>query len=651
MSDLDRMKELIRILNEAGKAYYQQNKEVMSNLEYDKMYDELLKLEKETKTVLSNSPTIHVGYELMTALEKEAHPSPMLSLDKTKQPDQLASWLNGHEGIMSWKLDGLTIVLTYEHGELVKAVTRGNGEVGEVVTNNAKVFVNVPRNIAYEGTLVIRGEAIIPYSDFYKMNEEIEDVDSQYKNPRNLCSGSVRQLNNEITAKRHVHFYAFSIGDVEDVDFHNSFEAKLDWAQSLGFDVVEHIRVTEDTVKKEIEEFSKKIEHFDLPSDGLVLTYDDLAYGKSLGRTAKFPRDSIAFKWADETADTKLTEIEWSPSRTGLINPVAIFEPVELEGTTVSRASLHNLSVMEELKLGIGDEIVVYKANMIIPQVAENKTQSGNIKIPCTCPACGGETKIEDENGIRTLMCTNEFCSAKKIKSFSHFVSRDAMNVDGLSEATLQKMIDVGLLNEIYDLFTLKDHKEEILELEGFGEKSYENLVNAIEQSKKVALANFIYSLGIPNVGLSNAKLICKHFKEDFDEIKQAGEEDYIVIDQIGPMIAQAMVSYFHTPHNQEILKHLSQYVQFEKKEQTQTEQILEGKTFVVTGSLKHFTNRKQLKEEIEQMGGKVTGSVSKKTNYLINNDKDSQSSKNQKAKELEIPILNEEDFLKLIGR
>ena len=651
MSDLDRMKELIMILNEAGKAYYQQNKEVMSNLEYDKMYDELLKLEKETKTVLSNSPTIHVGYELMTALEKEAHPSPMLSLDKTKQPDQLASWLNGHEGIMSWKLDGLTIVLTYEHGELVKAVTRGNGEVGEVVTNNAKVFVNVPRNIAYEGTLVIRGEAIIPYSDFYKMNEEIEDVDSQYKNPRNLCSGSVRQLNNEITAKRHVHFYAFSIGDVEDVDFHNSFEAKLDWAQSLGFDVVEHIRVTEDTIKKEIEEFSKKIEYFDLPSDGLVLTYDDLSYGKSLGRTAKFPRDSIAFKWADETADTKLTEIEWSPSRTGLINPVAIFEPVELEGTTVSRASLHNLSVMEELKLGIGDEIVVYKANMIIPQVAENKTQSGNIKIPCTCPACGGETKIEDENGIRTLICTNEFCSAKKIKSFSHFVSRDAMNVDGLSEATLQKMIDVGLLNEIYDLFTLKDHKEEILELEGFGEKSYENLVNAIEQSKKVVLANFIYSLGIPNVGLSNAKLICKHFKEDFDAIKQAGEEDYIVIDQIGPMIAQAMVSYFHTPHNQEILKHLLQYVEFEKKEEVQTEQILEGKTFVVTGSLKHFTNRKQLKEEIEQMGGKVTGSVSKKTDYLINNDKASQSSKNQKAKELEIPILNEEDFLKLIGR
>ena len=573
MNDLERMKELIQILNEAGKAYYQQDKEVMSNLEYDKMYDELLELEKKTNTVLSNSPTIHVGYELMTSLEKEAHPSPMLSLDKTKEPDQLAAWLSGHDGILSWKLDGLTIVLTYEHGELVKAVTRGNGEVGEVVTNNARVFDNVPRHISYDGTLVIRGEAIIPYSYFYKMNEEIEDVDSQYKNPRNLCSGSVRQLNNEITAKRHVHFYAFSVSDIEGMDFNNSFEQKLDWAASLGFDVVEHIRVTEDTIRGEIEEFSKKIEHFDLPSDGLVLVYDDLAYGKSLGRTAKFPRDSIAFKWADETAETTLTEIEWSPSRTGLINPVAIFEPVELEGTTVSRASLHNISVMEELQLGIGDEIVVYKANMIIPQLAENKTKSGNIEIPHTCPACGGETKIEDENGIRTLVCTNEFCSAKKIKSFSHFVSRDAMNVDGLSEATLQKMIDVGLLNEIYDIFTLKDHKEEILELEGFGEKSYQNLINAINDSKQPALANFIYSLGIPNVGLSNAKLICKHFKEDFNAIREADAEDFIAIDQIGPMIAEAMVSYFHTPHNQKILEQLLQYVQ--SQDQCQRKQTI----------------------------------------------------------------------------
>ena len=651
MDKSERIKDLVELLNKANKAYYQEANEIMTNFEYDKLYDELVGLEKETGMVLSNSPTVNVGYQVVSQLPKEQHNSPMLSLDKTKEVGALADFAGDRKCLLSWKMDGLTVVLTYENGELVKALTRGKGDIGEVVTNNARVFENVPRHIAYQGTLVIRGEAIIPYSDFYKMNEEIEDVDSQYKNPRNLCSGSVRQLNNEITAKRHVHFYAFSVSDVEGMDFDNSFEKKLDWAASLGFDVVEHIRVTEDTIRDEIEEFSKKIEQFDLPSDGLVLVYDDLAYGKSLGRTAKFPRDSIAFKWADETAETTLTEIEWSPSRTGLINPVAIFEPVELEGTTVSRASLHNISVMEELQLGIGDEVVVYKANMIIPQLAENKTKSGNIEIPHTCPACGGETKIEDENGIRTLVCTNEFCSAKKIKSFSHFVSRDAMNVDGLSEATLQKMIDVGLLNEIYDLFTLKDHKEEILELEGFGEKSYQNLINAINDSKQPALANFIYSLGIPNVGLSNAKLICKHFKEDFNAIREADAEDFIAIDQIGPMIAEAMVSYFHTPHNQKILEQLLQYVQFEKKEESKTEQILEGKTFVVTGSLDHFDNRKQLKEEIEQMGGKVTGSVSKKTDYLINNDKMSQSSKNKKAMELNIPILSEEDFLNLIGR
>lgn len=651
MNSLDRMKELIQILNEAGQAYYQENREIISNLEYDKLYDELLELEKESKTVLSNSPTIHVGYELMTALEKETHPSLMLSLDKTKDAGELGAWLQGHDGILSWKLDGLTIVMTYENGELQKAVTRGNGEVGEVVTNNARVFVNIPRRISYEGRLVIRGEAVIPYSVFYKMNEEIEDVDSQYKNPRNLCSGSVRQLNNEITAKRNVHFYGFSIGDVEGVDFHNSLEEKILWAKSLGFDMAEYVRVDENSVLKAVEQFAKKIETFDLPSDGLVLTYDDIAYGKSLGRTAKFPKDSIALKWADETAVTKLTDIEWSPSRTGLINPVAIFDPVDLEGTTVSRASLHNLSVMEELELGINDEIKVYKANMIIPQVAENLTKSGKIEIPEVCPACGGKTEVAKDHGIKTLVCPNEFCSAKKIKSFSHFVSRDAMNVDGLSEATLKKMIDRGLLKELYDLFTLKDHKEEILEMDGFGEKSYDNLICAIEAARQVPLANFIYSLGIPNVGLSNAKLICRHFEDDFSMIRKAEVEELTAIDQIGPMIGEAMVSYFRTSHRREMLDRLLTYIQFERKEEDAIEQILEGKTFVVTGSLNHFENRKQLKDEIEQLGGKVTGSVSKKTDYLINNDKASTSSKNKKAKELQIPILSEEDFLEMIKK
>lgn len=649
MNSLDRMKELIKILNDAGKAYYQENREIISNYEYDQMYDELLKLEAETKTVLSNSPTIHVGYELITALEKEAHPSPMLSLDKTKEPEELAKWLGDQEGLLSWKLDGLTIVLTYENGELTKAVTRGNGEVGEVVTNNARVFVNIPRKISYQGNLVIRGEAVIPYSVFHKMNQEIDNVDSQYKNPRNLCSGSVRQLNNEITAKRNVHFYGFSVGDVEDVDFHNSLEEKILWAKDLGFDMVEYKKVDRENVVEAIQGFSEKIQNYDLPSDGLVLAFDDIAYGRSLGRTAKFPKDSIAFKWADETADTKLLEIEWSPSRTGLINPVAIFEPVELEGTTVSRASLHNISVMEELELGIGDEITVYKANMIIPQLAENKTKSGHIEIPDCCPACGGETKIESDHGIKTLVCTNEFCSAKKIKSFSHFVSRDAMNVDGLSEATLEKMIDRGFLKELDDLFTISRYKEDILQMDGFGEKSYENLIHAIERSRTVPLANFIYSLGIPNVGLSNAKLICRHFQDDLKAICEAKVEDFTAIDQIGPMIGEAMVSYFQTAHNQEVLNRLLQWIQFEKKEEILQEQILEGKTFVITGSLNQFDNRKQLKEKIEQLGGKATGSVSKKTDYLINNDKESTSSKNKKAKELGVPILSEEDFLQMI--
>ncbi|MGI6499449.1 MAG: NAD-dependent DNA ligase LigA [Anaerostipes sp.] len=649
VNKIQRMKELIQILNEASEAYYQKNQEIMSNFEYDKLYDELGELEKDTKTVLSNSPTVHVGYELLTNLEKEAHPSPMLSLDKTKEVDALASWLGNQKGLLSWKLDGLTVVLTYENGELSKAVTRGNGEIGEVITNNAKVFVNLPRKIAYENTLVIRGEAVILYSDFKKMNEEMPDVESQYKNPRNLCSGSVRQLNNEITAQRKVHFYGFSVGDVGDVDFHNSMEKKIAWARELGFDMVDYKAVTSDTISDAVQDFADKMPEHDAPSDGLVLLYDDIAYGRSLGRTAKFPRDSIAFKWADETAKTKLTEIEWSPSRTGLINPVAIFDPVELEGTTVSRASLHNLSVMGELELGIGDDITVYKANMIIPQLAENFTKSNHIDIPKTCPACGGQTKVESENGIKTLVCTNEFCSAKKLKLFSHFVSRDALNVDGLSEATLDKMIQGGMLEDLYDIFTLEQYKDTIINMEGFGEKSYENLISAIHGAKTVLLPNFIYSLGIANVGLSNAKLICSHFEDDFDAIRKADVDDFIAIDGIGPMIGQAMKGYFALPNNQKTVDKLLEYLDIQKREKSSAEKILEGKVFVITGSLNEYTNRKALKEHIEELGGKVTGSVTGKTDYLINNDTTSTSSKNKKAKDLGVSIISEEDFIEMI--
>ena len=649
MNDLDRMKELIHTLNEAGKAYYQQNKEVMSNLEYDKMYDELLELEKKTNTVLSNSPTIHVGYELMTVLEKEAHPSPMLSLDKTKEPDQLATWLNGQEGILSWKLDGLTIVLTYEHGKLLKAVTRGNGEVGEVVTNNARVFENVPRRIAYQGTLVIRGEAIIPYSDFYKMNEEIEDVDSQYKNPRNLCSGSVRQLNNEITARRNVRFYAFTLVSADGVDFHNSRARQFEWLKEQGFDVVEYRTVTASTLDEAMEYFSTAITENDFPSDGLVALYDDIAYGESLGRTAKFPHNAIAFKWQDEVRETTLSYIEWSASRTGLINPVAVFEPVELEGTTVSRASVHNISIMESLELGEGDRITVYKANMIIPQIADNLTRSGVKHIPEHCPVCGGPTKIRQINDVKSLYCTNPDCQAKKIKSFTLFVSRDALNIDGLSEATLEKFISMGFIHEYADMFHLEAHKDAIVKMEGFGQKSYDNLIASVKKASQTTLPRVIYGLGIAGIGLANAKMLCRHFRYDFKAMRNSGLEELTAVDGIGEVLARAWMDYFADKKNNDMVDRLLEELSIEEEPVQEGEKPFEGLTFVITGSVEHFANRKELQELIESKGGKASGSVTSKTAYLINNDTTSNSSKNKKAKELGIPIISEKDFLEML--
>ncbi len=649
MNKTERIKELIQILNEAGKAYYQESREIMSNLEYDALYDELVALEQETGVVYGNSPTVNVGYELLSELPKEAHDSPMLSLDKTKEPEALRSWLDGKEGILSWKLDGLTIVLTYREGKLYKAVTRGNGEVGEVITNNARTFKNVPATIPFLGELVIRGEAVIKYTDFEKINAAIEDVEAKYKNPRNLCSGSVRQLNNEITAKRNVNFFAFNLVSAEGRESVTVTE-NFAWLQSLGFDVVEYKKVNPENIVDTVSWFSEQIQSMDIPSDGLVLTYDDIAYGRSLGRTAKFPRHSIAFKWADELANTHLLEVEWSPSRTGLINPVAIFEPVELEGTTVSRASLHNISILESLELGIGDEISVYKANMIIPQVAENFTKSGNLPYPSHCPACGGETEVRDTNGVKALYCTNKLCSAKKIKLFAHFVGRDAMNMDGLSEATLDKMIEKEFIAELPDLFHLEKYAEEIKEMEGFGEKSCTNMLASIEKSRKVLMPNFLFSLGILNIGLANAKLICKEFSYDFNRIRQAAMEELVVIDGIGEVIAQSVIDYFQNEHNKKMVDALLEEVELLVPEMSENAQSLEGKTFVITGSVNHFKNRNELKAKIEELGGKVTGSVSAKTDYLINNDNTSTSSKNKKAKELGIPILTEEDFLDLIS-
>lgn len=643
---MTRMKELVSKLNEASKAYYAEDREIMSNFEYDRLYDELEKLEEELGVVLSDSPTVNVGYEAVEELPKEQHETPMLSLGKTKSREELQDWLQGKPAILSWKLDGLTVVLTYNAGKLAKAVTRGNGEVGEVITNNARTFKNLPVSIAYQGELVLRGEAVITYSDFEKINAQIADADAKYKNPRNLCSGSVRQLNNEITAQRNVRFYAFSLVKAEGVDFANSRKAQFDFLKEQGFEVVESVLVTPETIQDAISGFEKKIEAYDIPSDGLVLTYEDIAYGQSLGRTAKFPRDAIAFKWADEIKETILKEMEWSPSRTGLINPVAIFEPVELEGTTVSRASVHNISIVRALKLGIGDKITVYKANMIIPQIADNLTGSGNVEIPAHCPVCGGSTEIKSVNDTESLYCINPECAAKKIKAFTLFVSRDALNMEGLSEATLEKFIGMGFIHEFADLFHLADYKEAIVEMEGFGEKSYQNLVDSIEKARKTTLPKVIYALGIANIGLVNAKMLCRHFDYNLEALVQAETEELSAIEGVGEVIANAFVEYMAQETNREKLENLCKELEIEVPVIEEGSQTLNGLSFVVTGSLNHYASRNELKDEIEKLGGKVTGSVTGKTECLINNDITSSSSKNKKAKELGVPILTEEDFI-----
>ncbi len=647
MNKKDRIKELIEILNEASKAYYQEAREVMTNYEYDALYDELVELEKETGIVFSNSPTVNVGYEVLSDLPKEQHPSRMLSLDKTKDVDALASWLGNQEGLLSWKLDGLTIVLTYEGGKLAKAVTRGNGEIGEVITNNARVFANLPLTIDFKGELVLRGEAVISYKDFEKINETITDESSKYKNPRNLCSGSVRQLNNEITANRNVCFYAFSLVSASEKDFEKRVD-QIKWLGDQGFETVESKLVTADSIKMVVKEFADNIESNPVPSDGLVLVLDDIAYGNSLGTTSKFPRDSIAFKWQDEIKETTLKEIEWSASRTGLINPVAIFEPVNLEGTTVSRASVHNISVMKELKLGIGDRITVYKANMIIPQIAQNLTGSSNLEIPSSCPVCGSETKIKNENGVETLHCINEECLAKQIKLLALFVSRDAMNIDGLSEMTIEKLVSEGMVHELADLFKLEKHREQFIKMEGFGEKSFDNLIASAEKAKKTTPERLLYSLGIAGIGKANARVIAKFAGNQWNKIQNLTFEELTSIEGIGDIMARSFREYFSKEANQKTVEDLLEVLNLDESIE-ETGNALEGMTFVITGSLNHFDNRDALKKAIELAGGKVAGSVSAKTNYLINNDVSSTSGKNKKAKELGIPIIDEDKIIEML--
>lgn len=650
-SKADRIKELTEILNRASKAYYMQDTEIMSNYEYDALYDELVQLEKETGITLSNSPTIHVGYEVVSELPKEEHEYPMLSLDKTKDVQTLSDWLGDQMGVLSWKMDGLTIVLTYDNGELVKAVTRGNGYVGEVITNNAKVFKNVPHRIAFKGKLTLRGEAVIKYSDFNALNNQIEDSEAKYKNPRNLCSGSVRQLNNAVTAERNVFFFAFTLVVAEGEDFHNSRMQQFEWLRSQGFDVVEHVQVDRESLPSYVSQFAERITENDFPSDGLVLILEDIAYGESLGTTAKFPRNAIAFKWADEIRETHLLDVEWSASRTGLINPIAVFEPVKLEGTTVSRASLHNISILRALQLGRGDLIQVYKANMIIPQIAENLTRSDSLEIPSVCPVCGETTEIRSLNDVSSLYCLNEECPAKHVKQFSLFVSRDAFNIEGMSEATLEKLIQHGFLHEPADLFHLDNYHDEIVQLDGFGEKSYQRLMASVQKARKITLAKLIYSLGILNIGLSNARLLCRHYKNDLQALMSASTEELTAIDGIGPVIAGSFTDYFADEHHKKELEDLLGEVEIEQENFEAEDRIFDGKIFVITGSLEHFKNRNALKELLEEKGAKVAGSVSSKTSYLINNDAASASSKNKKARELGVSVITEEELMALMGK
>lgn len=648
MDKKKRIKELVEILNKAAKSYYVDAVEIMPNIEYDKLYDELLELEKETNVVLSNSPTQNVGYEIAGELPKKAHESPMLSLDKTKSVEDLREWLGDNKALLSWKMDGLTIVLTYRDGELAEAVTRGNGTIGEVITNNAKNFQNIPLKIEFKGELILRGEAIIKYSDFKRINDAIEDATAKYKNPRNLCSGSVRQLNPAITKSRMVYCNIFNVVKADGIDFENSKAKQFEWVKNEGFDVVEYKFTDSKSIADDIAEFESKIESNDIPSDGLVLLLDDIALGERLGSTSKFPRNAMAFKWSDERQITKLKYIEWSPSRTGLINPVAVFEPVELEGTTVSRASLHNVSIFEDLMLGVGDEISVYKANMIIPQVYENLTKSNTEKVPDTCPACGSHASIKQDNESKVLLCTNPDCQIKHIKQYALMASRDALNIDGLSESTLEKFLSKGFIKNDSDIFKLDRYKDEIVNMEGFGKRSYEKLMAALEEAKHTNVARFLYSLGINGIGSANAKMIAKYFDNDIDKIITAGKDELLEIEGIGEVLANSIVEFFKDSKNIENVKSLREILIFEAEESAGSDSF-DGKVFVITGSLEHFTNRNELKELIEKNGGKVSGSVSSKTNFLINNDTASNSSKNKKAKELGVEIISEEDFLKLL--
>lgn len=655
MDKIKRIKELVDILHKASTAYYRDDNPIMSDKQYDDLYDELESLEKETGTIYSNSPTQNVGSEVVSELDKVKHTHPMLSLEKTKSVDDLIKVYNNKNSILSLKMDGLTICLTYDNGVLTKAETRGDGHVGELVTHNAKVFDNIPLTINIKEHYEIEGEAIITYDDFEKINQPLPP-DKKYKNPRNLAAGSVRQLDSNIASQRHLKFIAWKVPG-EDYSMISGFNK----AKSLGFTIVPYVYLWSDQINKlddedlrdifeqQIQELKNVANTLGYPIDGLVLTYDDIQYGKSLGMTGHHPKHSIAYKFYEDEEVSRLRNVEWSMGKTGQLTPVAIFDSVEIEGTTVNRASLHNVSIFKELHLGIGDEITVYKANAIIPQIRENLTKSGTIEAPSLCPVCGFPTEIQKDNDSEVLICTNPCCKTKLIKRLTHFVSRKGMDIDGLSEETLTKFVEWGWIKDLCDVYNLTPHYPELERMSGFGARSVKKMQDAIENSKSVELDHFIAALSIPGVGTSQAKELAKKFKtwEAFENAG-CGSFDFSKLDNFGEVANKKIHNWFDIIYQEDHIPQLVRNLQFINPN-TEEDNRLSGMTFVITGSLTHFANRDELKKELESHGAKVVGTISNKTSYLINNDINSTSSKNLKAIKLGIPIITENDLVSMI--
>ena len=646
---VDIMKGMISVLNEASNAYYNTGKPIMSDKQFDDRLNDLKELEEETGIVFSNSPTQNVGAKVLGDIPEVTHNHPMLSLNKCHSPEEIVAFSNNKELVASIKLDGLTVSLTYENGVLVRGETRGDGYTGSDITEHIKHFKNIPYKINKEGTYVIDGEAIITDEDFAEVNK-----DGEFKNSRNLAAGTLSVLDTSLVSKRRLSFYAW---DIVTGGSSNNLSDNLKEAERLNFDVVPRWTATE-LNPKTLQAFLDFVFDFAVdmgfPNDGIVFKFNDIEYGKSLGATSHHFRNGIAYKAQDESVKTVLRDVEWSVGKTGVISPVAIFDPVELGGSTVSRATLHNISIMQDLELSYNDIITICKANDIIPRVSDNldRTLDNIVVPPSKCPICGGQTEIKRDNNSSVLICTNPNCKGKLLGRLTHFVSKNAMNIDGLSEATLEKFIDLDYVNSFIDIYELKHNFcEDIIKLDGFGKKSVSKLIESIEKSRHTTLDRFIYSLSIPLIGRSASKTIAKHFNYDFDRFYREGclnSFDYEQLEDFGHTMAASIQNYLDEDIS--TIEDLAEYMTFEIPNTAQNNVNISGKTFVITGSLEHFSNRDELKDKIEMMGGKVSGSISKKTDYLINNDTNSTSGKNKKAKNLGISIISEEEFINMLN-